>query len=84
MSFSADSRSDRSRLPHLRWPWLGMREPPGQGWDRDKGCECGAGMPCECQRANGLEQPDVSKLMDERAYIPLADLGTAKVRRTSS
>ena len=34
-------------------------------WDRDKGCECGAGMPCECQRANGLEQPDISKVLDE-------------------
>jgi hypothetical protein len=29
------------------------------------GCECGAGMPCECQRANGLEQPDISRVMEQ-------------------
>jgi len=26
-------------------------------WDEKKGCQCGAGMPCECQHANGLEEP---------------------------
>ena len=36
---------------------------PNKVWDRDRGCECGAGMPCECQRANGLEQPDTSKIL---------------------
>jgi hypothetical protein len=29
---------------------------PKQVWD-DGGCECGAGMPCECQRLS-LEGPD--------------------------
>ena len=29
---------------------------PDRAWDTDIGCECGAGVPCECQRANGLEQ----------------------------
>lgn len=38
---------------------------PAKAWDRDKGCECGAGMPCDCQRANGLEQPDVTKIFLE-------------------
>ena len=36
---------------------------PDRAWDRDVGCECGAGMPCECQRASGLEPPDVSKII---------------------
>jgi hypothetical protein len=38
---------------------------PNKAWDRDTGCECGAGMPCE--RANGLEQPYSSKATDEEA-----------------
>jgi hypothetical protein len=36
---------------------------PERVWDEEKGCQCGAGMPCECQRANGLEQPDSSKVV---------------------
>ena len=40
---------------------------PARVWDRDNGCECGAGMPCGCQRANGLEQPDISKVLNEEA-----------------
>jgi hypothetical protein len=24
--------------------------------DENLGCQCGAGMPCECQRAKGLDQ----------------------------
>lgn len=39
---------------------------PDRAWDRDIGCECGAGMPCECQQANGLEQPDASKILSEQ------------------
>ena len=30
------------------------------------GCQCGAGMPCECVRADGLEEPDVSQVFDEK------------------
>jgi hypothetical protein len=44
---------------------MGSRKPSSSGWDRDFGCECGAGMPCECQQANGLEQPDTSKILSE-------------------
>jgi hypothetical protein len=36
---------------------------PERAWNEKTGCHCGAGMPCECQHANGLEQPDVSKLL---------------------
>jgi len=38
---------------------------PDRAWDRDVGCECGAGMPCECQRANGLEQPDTTQIIND-------------------
>lgn len=38
---------------------------PHRAWDEKFGCQCGAGMPCACQRANGLEQPDVSGVLDE-------------------
>lgn len=38
---------------------------PKQVWD-ERGCECGAGMPCECQHATGLEEPDTSKIMERR------------------
>ena len=39
---------------------------PDRGWDKEPGCECGDGMPGECQRANGLEQPDTSKVIENR------------------
>jgi hypothetical protein len=37
---------------------------PRRAWDERIGCQCGAGMPCECQRANGLEQPDVNNILE--------------------
>ena len=52
---------------------------PNRVWDEEKGCQCGAGMPCECQRANGLEQPDTSKIISDKtshqefAYADLRD-----------
>jgi hypothetical protein len=38
---------------------------PNRAWDEEKGCQCGAGMPCDCQRANGLEEPDVSHVITD-------------------
>jgi hypothetical protein len=35
---------------------------PNRAWD-EEGCQCGAGMPCECQCANGLEEPDVGGVL---------------------
>ena len=32
---------------------------PKRVWDEQKGCQCGAGMPCECVRADRLEEPGV-------------------------
>jgi hypothetical protein len=37
---------------------------PMRAWDEKLGCQCGAGMPCECQRETGLEQPDVSRVLE--------------------
>jgi len=39
---------------------------PRRAWAVDLGCQCGAGMPFECVRANGLEEPDVSHVLDEK------------------
>ncbi len=36
---------------------------PKRAWSDEVGCQCGAGMPCECIRANGLEEPDVSGII---------------------
>ena len=33
---------------------------PKRAWSAELGCQCGAGMPCECQHANGLEEPNTS------------------------
>jgi hypothetical protein len=34
-------------------------------WSDEFGCQCGAGMPCECNRAEGHEEPDVSQVIVE-------------------
>ena len=31
---------------------------PERAWDQEAGCQCGAGMPCECQHASGMEEPN--------------------------
>ena len=40
---------------------------PDRVWDDDLGCQCGAGMPCDCQRQDeilaGIEEPDISKVL---------------------
>jgi len=35
-------------------------------WDKEIGCTCGAGMPCECNAVGEGEEPDVSGVMEER------------------
>jgi hypothetical protein len=37
---------------------------PDRAWDAEKGCQCGAGMPCECQ--SDLEEPDISQVIGKR------------------
>jgi hypothetical protein len=42
----------------------------GLGWVCEnhphEGCQCGAGMPCECNRAEGHEEPDTSGIMSSK------------------
>jgi hypothetical protein len=38
---------------------------PHMAWSDELGCQCGAGMPCECNEAEGYEEPDISQLMVE-------------------
>jgi hypothetical protein len=38
---------------------------PNRVWSEELGCQCGAGMPCECVRTDGLEEPDVSGVLSE-------------------
>ena len=42
---------------------------PERAWDEALGCQCGAGMLCECQHADGLEPPDISKIMEEEPVM---------------
>ena len=35
---------------------------PDKAWSDELGCQCGAGMPCECNRT---EEPDVSQVIGE-------------------
>ena len=38
---------------------------PDKPWDKELGCECGAGVPCECNRAGepGVDEPDISQVI---------------------
>ena len=38
---------------------------PKRVWSEELGCQCGAGMPCECNRTDGLREPDVSTVLVE-------------------
>ncbi len=52
-----------TKLSLLFWPRLGLREPsPSYS---PEGCQCGVGMPCECNRAEGYEEPDISSVISE-------------------
>jgi hypothetical protein len=36
---------------------------PERAWDKELGCECGAGMPCKC---NEDDEPDTSGLLADK------------------
>jgi hypothetical protein len=40
---------------------------PDKPWDTDLGCVCGAGMPCNCNETDCVDQPDVSQVIIEDA-----------------
>ena len=51
---------------------------PQRPWSDRLGCQCGAGMPCECVSADGLEEPDVSQVLEEGPFS--TKLGTRLLR----
>jgi hypothetical protein len=40
---------------------------PDRPWDDERGCTCGAGMPCKCNMAGepGVDVPDISQVISE-------------------
>ena len=42
----------------------GFAKPSQRAWREKHGCQCGAGMPCECVDADGLEEPDISQFLE--------------------
>lgn len=43
---------------------------PNRAWSDELGCQCGAGMPCECNRG---DPPDTSEVMDETVLVDGTD-----------
>ena len=46
---------------------------PDKAWDKQLGCECGAGMPCRCnkKREPGIDESDIPEVLtDERDTKP--------------
>jgi hypothetical protein len=37
---------------------------PKRACSEELGCQCGAGMPCECVSVDGLEGPDVNQVLE--------------------
>ena len=53
---------DRPEVQNLFWPGMGVRKPAQAVWEEERGCQCGAGMPCECQ--GDLDGVDESLVLD--------------------
>jgi len=53
--------------------WFGLgwvcENHPKRVWDEQNGCQCGAGMPCKCVRADRLKEPDISGVITEAPPI---------------
>jgi hypothetical protein len=43
---------------------------PDKVWDRELGCECGAGMPCECNgtEGGGIDEPDTAGILAQEHF----------------
>jgi hypothetical protein len=50
-------------VPLLQRSRLVCENHPHMAWSDEAGCQCGAGMPCKCNRADVLEKPDVNDVM---------------------
>jgi hypothetical protein len=46
--------------------WVGENH-PSLPWSDELGCTCGAGMPCECNKAGeaGVDESDVSRVLSD-------------------
>jgi hypothetical protein len=51
---------DKSEVSLLQRARLGVRKPLLHDFDK-AGCQWGAGMPCECNLAEGHQEPDVMR-----------------------
>ena len=47
----------------------GLRNHPERAWSEELGCQCGAGMPCECVSVDGLEEPGCGGLSQRLGRI---------------
>jgi len=49
--------------------WESCENHPNRVWDKKPGCQCGAGMPCVCNRSPdidaGIGEPDLSQILSE-------------------
>jgi hypothetical protein len=53
---------------------------PHMAWSDEAGCQCGAGMLCECNRAEGHDEPDVSQVIVEAAQMPFMITNAQKAK----
>jgi hypothetical protein len=53
---------------------------PHMAWSDEVGCQCGAGMPCERNLAEGHEEPDVSQVIVEAAQMPFMITNAQKAK----
>jgi hypothetical protein len=42
---------------------------PDRAWSQKLGCQCGAGMLCKCNEVDGVDEPDVSKVIPQQEAI---------------
>ena len=45
--------------------WVCENHPTRAWTEKEGGCQCGAGMPCECNRVNADDMPDVEAVIVE-------------------
>ncbi|WP_354265644.1 hypothetical protein [Bradyrhizobium sp. I1.7.5] len=45
--------------------WVCENHPTKAWTENEGGCQCGAGMPCDCNRANGEDTPDIKGIIEE-------------------
>ena len=61
--------TDKGCLICLGLGWV-CENHPDKVWDKDLGCECGAGMPCQCNGAGvpGVDEPDTSGILVQENF----------------